>query len=216
MTCHDTKTFTDNRQCRIFLVRHAQSMANVSKLYTGWTDVELSELGEQQARKGRAYFDGIALDAIYASSLRRAYNTAEIIFGENADISRVEEFKEMQLGQFEGKTHDELLAEFPELYRRWIDDPTSSDIPDGETIQRFFDRVTGGLKKIIAENSGKNIAIVAHGGVIRCMVMYVLNMRLSDVWKIKVDNVSVSRIEFLGDKKALTLLNDTSHLREDA
>lgn len=197
---------------KIYLVRHAQSQANHKKRSTGWTDVDLSELGIEQATITRPYFSKIKLDNIYSSTLKRAHRTAQIIFGEDAQINQLDEFKELMLGDFDMKMHEELIAEYPDLYRNWINDPTLATPPNGENIYDYYGRVTSGLTRVIGENIGKTAAIVAHGGVIRCFVLYTLNMKLNDIWKIKVDNVSISVIEFSGSKKALTLLNDTCHL----
>lgn len=199
---------------KIYLIRHAQSEANETKKYTGWLDVDLSDTGVLQAEKTSGYFTDIKIDSIYASTLKRAYRTAHLIFGNNKEIRKLDEFREIDLGLFEVKTHDELMVEYPRLYSDWITDPTLSTPPDGENIYDYYSRVKAGFYKVLLENKGKTVAIVAHSGVIRCILLYTLNMKLNDIWSIKVDNVSVSCVEFSGGKKALTLLNDTCHLRE--
>jgi broad specificity phosphatase PhoE len=201
---------------KLYIIRHAQSQANHKRRCTGWLDVDLSDTGVSQAEMSRKYFADIKVDNVYASTLKRAYRTAHIIFGDDKKIKRMDEFKELNVGLFEMKTHEELLTEFNDTYKNWLADPTLSDPPEGENLNDYYKRVIAGLETVAKENIGKTAAIVAHGGVIRCFVVYALNMRLNDIWNIKVDNLSVSCIELSGGKKALTLLNDTCHLEHNA
>jgi broad specificity phosphatase PhoE len=196
----------------IYLVRHAKSEANDLKKYTGWLDVDLSDRGKIEAIHSKRLFDGMKVDSVYSSTLKRAYETAEIIFGDGITVKQLDDFKELNVGAFEMKTHDELMTEYPDLYTGWITDPTTSTPPDGENLYDYYDRVARGFGEVLRDNIGKTAVIVAHGGVIRCIVLHVLNMKLNDIWKIKVDNLSVSLVQHYGEKRALTLLNDTCHL----
>ncbi len=211
MTCHNNdRSYANSDSTTIYLVRHAQSVANERKRYTGWLDVPLSDEGVRQAERCRDYFKDIKIDNVYTSTLQRAYTTAQIIFDTTTNIVRLDEFKEINIGGFEDKTHAELLCEYPDIYSGWISDPVMSTPPDGETLNDFYARTIGGLIRSV---TGKSVAIVTHGGVIRCLILYALSMRLNDIWRIKVDNLSVSKIELSGNKRALTLLNDTCHLK---
>jgi len=200
---------------KIYFVRHAKSEANHAKKYTGWLDTDLSNDGIAQAEKGQRYFADISVDNIYSSPLKRAYKTAKIVFGDTAVIKKMDDFKELNVGLFEMKTYEEVLSEYPEILRKWIDDPTTATPPEGENLYDFYKRVTTGFVKVVNENIGKTAVIVTHGGVIRSLILYALNMKLNDIWRIKVNNMSVSIIELMGGNKTLALLNDTCHLDEE-
>jgi len=204
----------ENKNTRLYLVRHAESESNSSGTYTGWGDVDLSEKGVMQAKMGANFFKGIDVENVYASTLKRAYRSAELIFGENRQVKKMDEFKELNVGLFETRTHGQLLEIYPELYRNWVNDPTTTTPPEGESIQEYHARVTDGLNDVLAENIGKSAVIVSHGGVIRSFVVHTLNMNLKDIWRIKVDNMSVTIVEYMGSRKSLMKLNETCHLKE--
>ena len=97
----------------VLLVRHAQSTGNAERMWQGLIDAPLSELGEAQARAAAAAVGGV--DAIVASSMERAWRTAEII-AETLGVGpviRIPELRERDLGAWTGLTTREITTRWP-------------------------------------------------------------------------------------------------------
>ena len=146
----------------IHLIRHGTTEANEKQLYYGWTDLPLSEQGRKDliALKETGIYENA--DIYITSGLARADESLQILYGREPDII-VEEFKEMNFGAFEMKSHDELIDD-PE-YQRFITGGSSAACPGGESRDAFKKRVKAGLKKLYSIKS-ESIAVICHGGAI--------------------------------------------------
>lgn len=205
-----------DKMTRIFLVRHGETEWNKSLRYQGHRDIPLSDVGRKQAEKIAARLSTEKIDAAYSSDLSRALETAKAIASfHNLDINIVTELKETNFGRWEGLTYKEIDEQFHEVMDGWRTNPMDTKIPGGESLGEVAQRCRAGMEKVISENPGKNVLVVAHGGIIRIIVSTVLGMQLNDYWKIKQDNVSLNIIEFYDNDSAIVcLLNDTGHLNK--
>lgn len=147
---------------KISLIRHGQTEGNSKGKFIGKTDESLLE----EERAALSNLDYPKVEAVYTSPLKRAVQTAEILFPyEKPQI--VQDLAERDFGLFEGKTYREL-TEDPK-YRVWIENADIISYPEGEDISAFRDRCISALEYIIndAVSKKKNeIAIVTHGGTI--------------------------------------------------
>jgi probable phosphoglycerate mutase len=145
----------------ILLVRHGESTGNAERRWQGWLDTTLSELGEAQARDAASLVG--AVDAIFASTLERAWRTAEII-AETLGIGpveRVEDLRERDLGAWTGLTTDEIKARWPGAVE------IGADPEGGEAREHVVERAAGALLDIAQRYPGAQVLAVSHGGVIR-------------------------------------------------
>ncbi|MBU7005228.1 alpha-ribazole phosphatase [Phosphitispora fastidiosa] len=199
---------------RLYIVRHGETEWNKTLRYQGHRDIPLSEEGRVQAAQIAKRLSGEKLHAAYASDLSRALETAEAISEYHGlDVARVPELKETNFGLWEGLTYGEIDRQFHSVMKEWYKNPRDTQIPGGESLGEVADRCQAGIDRILSENPGKNVLVVAHGGIIRIIVATVLGMSLNDYWKIKQDNVSLNIVEFFEPERAiLCLLNDTAHL----
>ncbi len=149
---------------KVILIRHFESVANKEKFYSGMMDVELIH----PVTVERLYPE---CDFIYSSSLKRAKDTADIIFP-NKKIHILDEFKEMDFGDWSGKKYDDLKDNIH--FTQWIDSPMTVSVPNGETYEMFSHRVLQKLNELIENNPTETIAIVTHGGVISCILSELL------------------------------------------
>lgn len=203
-----------DKMTRIFLVRHGETEWNKSMRYQGHRDIHLSDEGRRQAEKIAARLSKENIDAAYSSDLSRALETAKTISKfHNLTVNIVTELKETNFGRWEGLTYKEIDEQFHEVMDGWRTNPLETKIPGGESLGDVAKRCRTGMEKIINENPGKNVLVVAHGGIIRIIAATALGMTLNDYWKIKQDNVSLNIIEFYGQDRAIVCaLNDISHL----
>ncbi|MDH6551342.1 broad specificity phosphatase PhoE [Streptomyces sp. SAI-041] len=105
---------------RVILWRHGQTSWNVERRFQGTTDVELTETGVGQARRAARLLASLQPDAIVASDLRRAANTAaELAALTGLDVAHDEGLRETYAGVWQGLTHEEIIARHGEEYAAW-------------------------------------------------------------------------------------------------
>lgn len=194
---------------RLLLIRHGQTLWNAKKRYSGLINIGLSKIGRLQAAKLRKRLKDRPIHKVYASDRKRAIQTAQIAFA-GIEIEKVPDLREVHFGVFEGLTHKEIMQKHPLIYKKWLKDPFSVIIPEGESLKDFKRRVTGALKKIILLNRNKTVAVVSHGGAISVFINSILKKR--GFWAQIPASASLSIIEFKNDKPEILLFNDTAHL----
>ena len=146
----------------LHLIRHGRTQANEKRLYCGYTDIPLSEQGrlDLMALKDTVVYP--IADIYITSGLRRASESLQILYDRKPDVV-IEEFKELNHGDFEMKSYDELKDD-PE-YQRWIGDTYNEASPGGESRAVFDRRVMTGFDKLLGIEAD-SIVVVSHGGVI--------------------------------------------------
>lgn len=163
------------------LVRHGESEWNAKGLWTGWTDVNLSENGREEARKAGEVLRDIHPDYVYISALKRAQQTLEEIqkvIGTNVTPTADKALNERSYGDFTGKNKWEVKEqvgeeEFQRLRRSWDYPPAN-----GESLKMVYDRVLPYYQSEIEPKlkEGKNIIIAAHGNSLRALIKYLENI----------------------------------------
>jgi len=194
----------------LFLARHGQTDWNANRRFQGSSDVGLSELGRAQAEAlGRA-LDGRRLAAVYVSPLRRARETAAIAVGSvTAPVIPLDALRELCLGEWEGRTVDEIRSEEGDPYLAWLRAPHDCPPPGGEPLDRVAARVRGALDGIAAAHGDQDeVLVVAHGGVISVYACDLLGSSFNSLWRLRVDNCSLTVVK----PPRLVSINDTSHL----
>ncbi|MGP6172737.1 bifunctional RNase H/acid phosphatase [Corynebacterium sp. A21] len=200
---------------RLILLRHGQTPMSAARMYSGRSNPDLSELGEQQAQDAAAALAGRGgIDLILASPLRRAQQTAATAAElTGLDVVTHEGLIEMDFGEWDGLTFDEARARNPELHEKWINDP-SVTTPDGESLQKLHRRVKKLREELQRDYEGKNILVVSHLTVIKSLLRQGLDAGPQIFKRIFLDLASISIVEFYpDDKSSVRLVNDTSHLR---
>jgi 2,3-bisphosphoglycerate-dependent phosphoglycerate mutase len=151
----------------IVLVRHGETDWNRERRFQGHADVPLNELGRRQARELAATLADDSFDAAYASPLRRALETAEIVAADlGMPVEAHEGLVEVDVGSWSGLTTAEAEQRFPDGFRRWRE-TRAGGWTDGETYDELGARVTAALRGIAARHPGGRVLAVTHGGPIR-------------------------------------------------
>jgi len=180
----------------IYLLRHGETAWNADgNRYCGRTDLELTQKGKQQAKTVQAKLKDKHFNAIYASPLKRATHTAEIVSG-NKEIITDERLIEVDFGEWEGKPRPQFTAENPTLWEDWISDPNSARAggtgeSGKEVVARLNDFFNDLIKASKGEEEDKNIMIVAHNGVNRLFLSHKLGMPLSNYRRFSLNNASI-------------------------
>lgn len=194
-------------------MRHGDTELNSAERYWGHSDVELSAAGLRQAERLRDRLAAEKIDAIYSSDLLRASLTAKIIASRHQlDVITCAELREINFGDAEGLTFDEISQLYPEVTKLWVQRSPKLEYPGGESLDQFNNRVSKFQDRLEKHAPEQTILMVAHSGVLRTLVCQLLGIELRYRWQFRLDFASLSIIETYRQGAVLSLLNDVSHL----
>jgi len=152
----------------IFLARHGETDWNRDQRFQGHADPPLNDHGREQARALAAQLaaEPERIEAIYASTLRRARETAKIVGASlELPVETHDGLREIDLGSWSGLTRTEVAEVFPEGFRRWLDYGPGWE--DGETYEQMGTRVVATLLELASRHPNGRILVVTHGGPVR-------------------------------------------------
>ncbi|MEV7563707.1 histidine phosphatase family protein [Streptomyces tanashiensis] len=162
---------------RIVLWRHGQTSWNLERRFQGSTDIELTETGVAQARRAARLLAALKPDAIVASDLKRAAATAaELAVLTGHAVSHDSALRETYAGEWQGLTHDEIVARYGEQYAAW---------KRGEPVRRgggeLETEVADRAAPVVLEHAEKlpedgTLVVVSHGGTIRTTIGRLLGL----------------------------------------
>jgi broad specificity phosphatase PhoE len=153
---------------RLLLVRHGENPANVTREFScRKVDHSLTEKGKLQAKQTAEFLSRVAVDEIWASPLRRAYETADAIARFHPhDVRILEDLREMDVGKLEGM---EPQADAWKLYaavlREWLTGNREASFPGGESRRQLVVRFRRALETLTQGRPGRTIVVVGHGGI---------------------------------------------------
>ncbi len=195
---------------RLLLIAHAETDWNAAGRYQGHADPPLNPRGRRQAALLAARLTAERIDAIYASDLRRAWETARAIAAPNLDAR----LRELHFGDWEGHCYDDVCRSDPAALAAWERDPVNAGPPGGESLARLGARVNSFLQDVVWPRSMNTVLVVAHRGSLRVLLCLALGRPLAAQWDYRLDLASLSRIDVGADGAVLVSLNDIAHLRE--
>jgi broad specificity phosphatase PhoE len=197
---------------KLLLIRHAETILNAQGRLIGRLDMPLSIRGKKQAAILARELQGRHPDLLFSSPLKRARQTAALI--EKVCALRatfLDEFGEINFGNWEGKTFLEIEKEYPQVFHRWLEDPESIDIPAGEPWGCFRDRVWEGFNKVV-QAEGECSVIVSHGGPLKLILAKFLGHPKVNFSKIRIDHGSITTLHVRNGKITVVEINALSHL----
>lgn len=202
---------------RLLILRHGVSLTNKDKRYTGKMDVPLAPLGLLQAEAACRYIaENYKVDAVYASDLSRAQDTVRPL-AERLSLPLLlrRELREIDLGDWEGKTYDEVKVLYPETWERLQSERHLARYEGGESYKEAYERARAAFLSIARENEGKTAVVASHGGTIRLFLAFVLGLPLekgSDAPLIS--NASLSLVEIDGEDMRLCFASEDGYLED--
>jgi len=177
----------------LIIVRHGQSTWNLENRFTGDVDVDLTPLGEEEARKAGRLLNGYHFDKAYTSMLKRAIRSLDIILKESGNthvpVTRTPALNERNYGDLQGLNKTETEKRYGAgqvlLWRRSYDTPP----PHGESLKNTYDRVVPYYTREIGPDlkAGKNVLVVAHGNSLRALMMYLENMGPEEIVNLNLE-----------------------------
>lgn len=199
---------------RLILVRHGETPWNVTLQYQGQANIPLNERGRTQAHLGAERLRRAGATALYSSDLARARETAAII-GAALDLTpqMLPDLREIDVGQWEGHTPEELYRRFPDHMREYERDPARTVRLGGESYAQLQQRALRALETIgNTHQPGDTIIAVSHGGTIRALLCHVIGLDLINFGKMWLDNGSFTELQYGRNGWRLLRLNDAAHL----
>jgi broad specificity phosphatase PhoE len=201
---------------RLYLVRHGETEHNRKSLALGRADVPLNEMGTAQAAAVGRALAGEEIAAVYASPLRRAYDTAVAIASEHGlEVVAEDGLIEMDVGEMDGLELSVVAEKYPDFLSKWLGpDGATATMPGGESLTEVRDRAWGVVQRVTEEHEGQGIVVVTHNFVILTLLAEFLGMELADFRRLRHEVAAISRIEWVRGQPVVASLNDTCHLRE--
>ncbi|PID56549.1 phosphoglycerate mutase [candidate division KSB3 bacterium] len=204
----------------IYLVRHGETTLSTGGQYIGSTDVPLSEHGREQARRLAERLRTIHFGACYCSRMERCRETARIAVGPHQlEMSPVADIQEIDYGQWEGLSLQEMEALAPDTFRQWMRDPAVVKAPGGESGQDVLTRIRPVFERLAVTHLGERILIVAHRTVNRLWLCHILGYPLSEYrHAVGQGFTALNIIEYETDRHepvfSVIRVNDGQHLEQ--
>lgn len=187
---------------KLILIRHGQSQWNKSGLWTGWTDIELSDQGKSEAQEAGQILKNTPIDKVYTSTLKRAKQTweeiAKITGKEHIPTIENKNLNERDYGDYTGKNKWDIQKQVGDKKFQEIRRGFKTPIPNGETLEDVYNRVVPYfLEEILPQlNSGTNVLISAHGNSLRALVKFLDSLSDTDVEKLEIKTGEVHLYTF--------------------
>ena len=195
----------------LILIRHGQSVWNAANRFTGWTDVELSEVGVSEAEEAGRSLSAKRIDVVHTSDLIRAQRTAEIIMSLNEASKEYStkfdwRLNERNYGSLQGLNKAEIAEKFGaeqvHIWRRSFDVAP----PDGESLEMTAERTIPYFEEEILPDlqAGRGVLVSAHGNSLRSIVMHIEGISPEEIVSLEIQTGSPMFYEFEGGEISRT------------
>ena len=156
---------------RFVLIRHGETPWNLAGRWQGHSDPSLSAVGREQAARLAGELADETIDAIVASDLRRAFETATIL-GDAIGLrpERDARLRELDVGRWSGQTREQIRLREPEALGYFDSGAPDARAAEGESRSELAARVHAAIADIAAQSSAACIALVVHSGVVRALL----------------------------------------------
>jgi broad specificity phosphatase PhoE len=199
---------------KIILVRHGHVEGISPERFRGRADLELTADGRRQAEAtARRIHASWAPAAIYTSPLSRCRATGAAI-GKPFGLSpqSVEGLVDIDYGEWQGLTPQEVGSRWPEELDTWYRAPHWAAIPAGETLQEVLTRTSLVLRQVSGRHPTDTVVVVGHDSVNRVMLLQMLDLPLSRYWQIGQRPCAINEIDCSGRDFRVLSVNETYHL----
>lgn len=204
----------------IWLVRHGETPWNAERRVQGWEDIGLNQTGIEQARALGLHIKkltqaGQPLDAIYTSDLKRAHATAQTVATEvNLPLNIHPGVRERHFGVLQGLVYDEMDAHAPEAAAVWRSRDPNAELPGGESLGFFHNRVVRAIDEIAARHLGQRVMVVSHGGAMDIIWRHANQVSLQVPRQAPLLNASLNRLKVSPQGWSVIRWGDVDHLAD--
>jgi len=200
----------------LLLIRHGETQWNAQARIQGHRDIALSERGVRQAHRLARFLAAQAIDAVYASDLVRASQTAQPLADALGLAMRLDaRLRERGFGLFEGSTYEEAQANWPTEYAVWRRRDPAHALPGGESYLAARARVLQCLDEIARGHAGETVAVVTHGGVLDIVYRTAYGIPWETPRSHLLPNASINRVFARPPGPALTVHSWAEHQHLD-
>jgi len=201
---------------RLLVVRHGETAWNVEGRIQGHVDIALNALGVAQARALGERLLHDKFDAVYASDLQRAYETARFALRDAGRVVIPEpRLRERHLGVLQGLTGQEALVRQPAAWNAFKSRDPALTLEGGESLEEFFRRVTGLVEELVQRHAGARLLLVTHVGVLDALYRHASGMALARARDFSLYNASVNVLHHQGNGWRIETWGDISHLPQE-
>jgi phosphoserine phosphatase len=205
---------------RIILIRHGHTALNTpegqGQYFRGMVDLPLVDEGVAQAQATARRLSQLPIDAIYTSPLQRAARTAEILAEPlHLAVQTVPGLSSMSYGDWAGLLNTKVAQRWPELYEEWRRDPFTIQVPGGDSVATFRERVVRAVHEILEQHSdGACAVLVSHEAVCRILVCALAGLPNHGYWRVRqgLCNLTTFDYDTVSNQFILVEMNDTCHL----
>jgi len=198
---------------RIIAVRHGETAWNVDSRIQGHLDIALNTKGVLQAGRVAQALADETVDAIYASDLLRAWQTASAIaHATDCPLTAEVGLRERAFGSFEGQSYAAIEAQWPEESMRWRKRDPDWAPPGGESLLAMRERIEQTASRLAQRHLGGQIVLVAHGGVMDQLYRLATGQALQAPRAWHLGNAAINRLLWTPEGFTLVGWGDTRHL----
>ncbi len=199
---------------RIYLIRHAETETTIEDRFAGSANLPLAPEGREHAEELATRLKQFDIDAVYASPLKRAMETAQMI-AETRGLSvvPVDALREIAHGHWEGMTRAEVEQKYPDEYAAYERDPFDSAPEGGESAKSVIERAAPALIAIVRAHPDESVAVISHKATNRLLIGYFLGIDLKRYRDLIAQRAAcLNVLDFSSETQCkLFLLNDISH-----
>jgi probable phosphomutase (TIGR03848 family) len=198
-----------NQMTLLLLIRHAENDARKTRLVGRMPGIHLNEQGREQAEKLATRLAKEPIQAIYASPLERAVETAQPLANAlNLPVKLTPAVIEIDYGQWQGRTYKQLKR--AKLWQEVGKDPSKIRFPGGETFLEAQQRAVTALEDLATDSD--MIAVFTHADIILLTLAHFLNMPLNDFYRLEIKPASLSVVELKDGKARILHVNQVLDL----
>jgi len=202
---------------RFIVVRHGETHWNLAARVQGHLDSELTPAGIAQADAIAQRLADEPFDVLVSSDLGRAHETARRIALRTGHAIRLDaRFRERHFGAGAGLTYAEIDRAYPSAFTRTHEIDPDYAIPGGESRRAFQERVAEAFAALAAEEPGKRITVVSHGGVLGALYRHIHGIPVATPHRIAITNASYNALTLDGGRWTIDAWSDTAHLPDAA
>ena len=199
---------------KLYLVRHGETEWNKRGRFQGQRDIGLNARGLSQAKETAKAIAEDGEIALYSSPLQRTMQVAnEISLLAHVPVAPMAGVKELDLGELEGVTGEDMRNLWPDVYSAWNQDPGTLAMPKGESLSQLQERTWRSLLELEEAHSGDDVVVlVSHNFAIRTMIHKILGLPLANFHRLSLSLSSICTLEYTARGRRLSCYNSTGHL----
>jgi broad specificity phosphatase PhoE len=193
---------------RLYLLRHGEVEARYHRVFGGKIDMELSPLGHEQVAALADYFRRHPPHVMYSSPMKRVQQTlAPLAKWTELNPIILPGLREVDFGTWTGLGWEQVYERFKVSAYDWLKELEAGSIAGAESTADFRERVGESLQQILTESAHKEVAVVAHGGVIRMLLAILLELPFAKMSIFDVEYASITKVKIAPSKVEVELLN---------